>query len=415
MSPSPEMTALYRREFDYDRAGRRPGLRARRPAASRRTPRRCAPSHVAAWASAPGQTAVLYAPTWRDTLATNFRAARLHDDLDVAELAAALGPTHVVLLRGHRFHARHPERPGGARIVDVTDHPEINHLVLAADVAVLDYSSLRFDVGVVGIADAVPGPRPGAYEEARAASSSTSAPPPPARCWPAPTRYRLAARPRPRSGPTTPRRTPSSASASTPARTAMLPTVRSRRSSGGARAGRTPESGELSWLRCPHTLGSPADSSRRPELAALAPDRVTPDVRRPLDRSAAALASASRTRRLRRPAGAAVGASCRATRLGRAGRAASARRAAARAVVRRRRGRGCAGCRGSRSTRQPEASSASACRSARSLTWSSAHAGRPGRRRRRGGGGSWSSASRRRDGPGRGSACRATPPRRTAG
>ena len=35
-----------------------------------------------------------------------------------------------------------PSRPG---VVDVTDHPEINELVLASDVAVLDYSSLRFD------------------------------------------------------------------------------------------------------------------------------------------------------------------------------------------------------------------------------------------------------------------------------
>jgi CDP-glycerol glycerophosphotransferase (TagB/SpsB family) len=30
-------------------------------------------------------------------------------------------------------------------VVDVTDHPEINDLILASDVAVLDYSSLRFD------------------------------------------------------------------------------------------------------------------------------------------------------------------------------------------------------------------------------------------------------------------------------
>jgi CDP-glycerol glycerophosphotransferase len=32
----------------------------------------------------------------------------------------------------------------------VTDHPEINDLVLASDVAVLDYSSLRFDYALTG-------------------------------------------------------------------------------------------------------------------------------------------------------------------------------------------------------------------------------------------------------------------------
>jgi CDP-glycerol glycerophosphotransferase len=32
----------------------------------------------------------------------------------------------------------------------VTDHPEINELVLASDAAVLDYSSLRFDYAMTG-------------------------------------------------------------------------------------------------------------------------------------------------------------------------------------------------------------------------------------------------------------------------
>jgi CDP-glycerol glycerophosphotransferase len=34
--------------------------------------------------------------------------------------------------------------------VDVTDHPEVNELVLASDVAVLDYSSMRFDYAQTG-------------------------------------------------------------------------------------------------------------------------------------------------------------------------------------------------------------------------------------------------------------------------
>jgi CDP-glycerol glycerophosphotransferase len=57
-----------------------------------------------------------------------------------------------VLLRGHRFHAARPGAGGetGARIVDVTSYPEVNDLILAADVAVLDYSSLRFDVALTG-------------------------------------------------------------------------------------------------------------------------------------------------------------------------------------------------------------------------------------------------------------------------
>ena len=98
------------------------------------------------------RTAVLYAPTWRDDLATNFRAAPLVSPLDVDEAADRLGYDHVLLLRGHRFHRRRPGRRGRTRgqVLDVTDYPEINDLVLAADAAVLDYSSLRFDFALTG-------------------------------------------------------------------------------------------------------------------------------------------------------------------------------------------------------------------------------------------------------------------------
>jgi CDP-glycerol glycerophosphotransferase (TagB/SpsB family) len=95
----------------------------------------------------PGQTAILYAPTWRDDLATNFRRAPAVLHLDVGRTARELGPDHVVLLRGHRFHAA---TAGSGQVVDVTGHPEVNDLLLAADAAVLDYSSLRFDFSLTG-------------------------------------------------------------------------------------------------------------------------------------------------------------------------------------------------------------------------------------------------------------------------
>jgi CDP-glycerol glycerophosphotransferase (TagB/SpsB family) len=90
---------------------------------------------------------VLYAPTWRDHLASRPRAAAMAELLDLDATAAALGDSHVLLVRRHRFHA-----PGASRVgvLDVTDHPEINELVLASDAAVLDYSSLRFDYALTG-------------------------------------------------------------------------------------------------------------------------------------------------------------------------------------------------------------------------------------------------------------------------
>lgn len=97
---------------------------------------------------APDAVVVLYAPTWRDGHATGEWSARLFDELDLAHLAGALGPDHTVLLRGHPYNladartARSSRIPG---VLDVTSYPDVNELMVAADVALLDYSSLRFD------------------------------------------------------------------------------------------------------------------------------------------------------------------------------------------------------------------------------------------------------------------------------
>ncbi len=101
---------------------------------------------------APAQQAVLYAPTWRDTLASRPRQAAMPEFLDLDRAAARLGADHVLLVRGHRFNQTDADaqRPGAARIVDVTAYPEVNDLILASDLAVLDYSSMRFDVALAG-------------------------------------------------------------------------------------------------------------------------------------------------------------------------------------------------------------------------------------------------------------------------
>lgn len=93
------------------------------------------------------QKVVLYAPTWRDDLATNFRSAHAVLHLSVDDAARALGPDYLLLLRGHRFHSTSGH---GAQVLDVTAYPEVNDLILASDAAILDYSSLRFDFALTG-------------------------------------------------------------------------------------------------------------------------------------------------------------------------------------------------------------------------------------------------------------------------
>lgn len=99
----------------------------------------------------PDQQVALYAPTFRDHLAQNDFQAAMVDFLDTPQLSAELGPDWVIMVRGHAFNARVATRLGShGSVLDVTDYPDINDLCLASDVAVLDYSSLRFDYALTG-------------------------------------------------------------------------------------------------------------------------------------------------------------------------------------------------------------------------------------------------------------------------
>jgi CDP-glycerol glycerophosphotransferase len=96
------------------------------------------------------QTAVLYAPTFRDYLSADDTRAPMVDFLDFVRARSVLGDDVVFLVRGHAFNARTEVRTNVPGAIEVTDYPEVSDLYLAADVAVVDYSSLRFDFGVTG-------------------------------------------------------------------------------------------------------------------------------------------------------------------------------------------------------------------------------------------------------------------------
>ncbi|MFD9484898.1 CDP-glycerol glycerophosphotransferase family protein [Streptomyces sp. NPDC059991] len=87
---------------------------------------------------APDRRAILYAPTHRE-YERGFSGA-----LDLVRVADALGPGTLLLVRAHYFHASAglPEHPG---LLDVSAHPRVEELCLAADALVTDYSSVMFD------------------------------------------------------------------------------------------------------------------------------------------------------------------------------------------------------------------------------------------------------------------------------
>jgi CDP-glycerol glycerophosphotransferase len=149
VSPNRPSTPLLRQAFRYDG----PVLQAGYP----RNDALVAPGHEqrradarAAFGIGPGQTAVLYAPTWRDdeVFAEDGEPFRLA--LDTEAFARELGDDHVLLLRLHPL----VRTPSGAAahpsVRDVTGHPEISDLYLAADVLITDYSSAMFDFALTG-------------------------------------------------------------------------------------------------------------------------------------------------------------------------------------------------------------------------------------------------------------------------
>jgi CDP-glycerol glycerophosphotransferase (TagB/SpsB family) len=91
-------------------------------------------------------TVVLYAPTHRDY------QAEQRPLLDLERLAEGLGEGFTVLSRSHYFHLEGRAGTGAGQesgIVDVSGHPVLEELFIAADCLLTDYSSLMFDYALL--------------------------------------------------------------------------------------------------------------------------------------------------------------------------------------------------------------------------------------------------------------------------
>jgi CDP-ribitol ribitolphosphotransferase len=91
---------------------------------------------------------VLYAPTFRGETVTD---ARFAEALDLHRVRDALAGDHVLLVRLHPFIRRDLaiDADLAGFVIDVSDHPDINDLLLAADVLVTDYSSVIFEYALL--------------------------------------------------------------------------------------------------------------------------------------------------------------------------------------------------------------------------------------------------------------------------
>lgn len=96
-------------------------------------------------------TLILYAPTNRD-----HRQGGYAPTCDLERLVAGLPGDHVLAVRLHPSLAQHHERGLGLRdlaarglLLDVTDEPRVEDLLLASDALITDYSSLMFDYALL--------------------------------------------------------------------------------------------------------------------------------------------------------------------------------------------------------------------------------------------------------------------------
>jgi CDP-glycerol glycerophosphotransferase len=94
--------------------------------------------------------AVLYTPTWRDAEVFAEGGAEFALALDVDGFAERLGGDHCLLLRLHYMLTGRLAAMDHPAVRDVSMHPDVSELYLAADVMVTDYSSTMFDFAVTG-------------------------------------------------------------------------------------------------------------------------------------------------------------------------------------------------------------------------------------------------------------------------
>lgn len=91
---------------------------------------------------------LLYAPTWRDS--TDGGAShKLAPPIDWKKWKERIGRDWVVLLRTHPYTTELMNVEFDDFVIDYTEYPEINHLLIAADLLVSDYSSTILDYAIL--------------------------------------------------------------------------------------------------------------------------------------------------------------------------------------------------------------------------------------------------------------------------
>lgn len=96
-----------------------------------------------------GKKYILYAPTWRDS-EDGGASYQITPPIDWIRWKRELGDKYVVMLRTHPYTTRLMNVEYDDFVLDFTDYPEVNDLLIAADVLISDYSSINLDYCILG-------------------------------------------------------------------------------------------------------------------------------------------------------------------------------------------------------------------------------------------------------------------------
>ncbi|WP_218962756.1 CDP-glycerol glycerophosphotransferase family protein [Fredinandcohnia onubensis] len=91
---------------------------------------------------------ILYAPTWRDST-DNGKSYVIDPPIDINSLQKELQDDYVLLLRTHSYTNKLMGIQFNNFVRDFSAYPEINHLLIIADVLVSDYSATIFDYAIL--------------------------------------------------------------------------------------------------------------------------------------------------------------------------------------------------------------------------------------------------------------------------
>ncbi len=95
-----------------------------------------------------GKRVMLYAPTWRDS--TDGGAShKLAPPIDWQRWKSELGDEWVVLLRTHPYTTKLMNVEFDDFVINCTDYPRINDLMIASDLLISDYSSTILDYSIL--------------------------------------------------------------------------------------------------------------------------------------------------------------------------------------------------------------------------------------------------------------------------